>query len=289
MSITGCTHQTPQYSPPSLPLLFLMHMKPFNWCVSLPLQKETKNWTYPPLFLLSNQNSIFFHPSHHFLPISKPCHQMTRHLQRPTQRQQQKTMRTKVLVARKDLQQGHKNKVWSVHGVTHPTPNSATTITTASHNQGTSAKHVEDIGQKEELYVTFLLVVDAGRTRRWNHQDSHHVTQKIQVLLLQILVALGSFILFLLQWTFTLEGYPSLGYTIIITLQPLSTTSHLLKTLPLPLLLPVSTLTLPLPPQILFPLLITITTLFLTMVQSKGWVLWTFIVVLLLLLSHWVL
>jgi len=90
---------------------------------------------------------------------------MTYHLQSQPQQQQQ-TKRLKVQVAEKGPPQGPKSKASSVHDATHPTPNSATTTTTASHSQGISARHVEDTGQKVGRCVTSLLAVDAGRTRR---------------------------------------------------------------------------------------------------------------------------
>ena len=208
---------------------------------------------------------------------------MTHHLQSLPQ---QKTKRLKVpVVAEKAPPQGPKSKVSSVHDVTHLTPNSATTTTTASHSQGISARHVEDTGQKVGLCATSLLAVVVERTRRWSHQGSH-VTPKTLVPPLQNLVASNSFILFLLPWTFTLEGYPSLGFT-IITLQPLTTTFPLLETLLV--LLHVSTLILLLAPPHQVLLLLSIITLFLTMVQSKVWALWMFIVALPLPLSLWVL
>jgi len=121
------------------------------------------------------------------------------------------------------------------------------------------AWHVRDIGQKVGLCTMSLLAVDAERIKRWSHQGSH-VIPKTLAPLFQNLVASNSFILFLFPWTFTLEGYPSLGFTIII-LQPLTTISSLLETLLM--LLHVSTLTLllELPYHIL--LLLSIITLFL--------------------------
>ena len=50
-----------------------------------------------------------------------------------------------------------------VLGVVLPTQNSATTITTAQLNHGTSARVAEGIGPKEGPSATCLLVVAAGK------------------------------------------------------------------------------------------------------------------------------
>lgn len=72
---------------------------------------------------------------------------------------------------------------WNAQDATHQTPNFVTTTITIFPSRAITARIAEGIGLKVALFATFLWVVAVAKTRNACHQNVHHHSHQLPIIL----------------------------------------------------------------------------------------------------------